>query len=190
MIMKQQNRHGSPEGFDIDYYILLDVRNEAAVAGLAVKDFRTYYYNNRAYTTLYKQISKDRSLEEYCVRMQQSANNKLIALGIFLLLVVVCLAGYYILYLRHRLHYRYNMEQVFEINQSIFSVAQPGDEEESNVAEDILKKLSEEMNELFPIADMALALYDEKPHLCIIFSVKKERTKICVTGWNAVLKRN
>ena len=117
------------QGFDTDYYILLDVRNEAAVAGLAVKDFRTYYYNNRAYTTLYKQISKDRSLEEYCVRMQQSANNKLIALGIFLLLVVVCLAGYYILYLRHRLHYRYNMEQVFEINQSIFSVAQPGDEE-------------------------------------------------------------
>ena len=67
MIMKQQNRHGWPEGFDTDYYILLDVRNEAGVSGLAVKDFRTYYYNNRAYTTLYKQISKDRSLEEYIV---------------------------------------------------------------------------------------------------------------------------
>lgn len=168
------------QGFDTDYYILLDVRNEAAVAGLAVKDFRTYYYNNRAYTTLYKQISKDRSLEEYCVRMQQSANNKLIALGIFLLLVVVCLAGYYILYLRHRLHYRYNMEQVFEINQSIFSVAQPGDEEESNVAEDILKKLSEEMNELFPIADMALALYDEETSsLHYIFGEEGENEDLC-----------
>lgn len=150
------------QGFNTDYYILLDVRNEAAVAGLAVKDFRTYYYNNRAYATLYKQVSKDRSLEEYCVRMQQSANNKLIALGIFVLLVVACLAGYYILYLRHRLHYRYNMEQVFEINQSIFSVAQPQEEEETSLAESILAKLSDEMNELVPVAAMTLALYDEE----------------------------
>ena len=28
--------------FDTDYFILLDVRNEAAVASLAVKDFRCY----------------------------------------------------------------------------------------------------------------------------------------------------
>lgn len=150
------------QGFNTDYYILLDVRNEAAVAGLAVKDFRTYYYNNRAYATLYKQVSKDRSLEEYCVRMQQSANNKLIALGIFVLLVVACLAGYYILYLRHRLHYRYNMEQVFEINQSIFSVSQPQEEDETSLAESILAKLSDEMNELVPVAAMTLALYDEE----------------------------
>lgn len=150
------------QGFNTDYYILLDVRNEAAVAGLAIKDFRTYYYNNRAYATLYKQVSKDRSLEEYCVRMQQSANNKLIALGIFVLLVVACLAGYYILYLRHRLHYRYNMEQVFEINQSIFSVSQPQEEDETSLAESILAKLSDEMNELVPVAAMTLALYDEE----------------------------
>lgn len=129
---------------------------------MAVKDFRTYYYNNRAYATLYKQVSKDRSLEEYCVRMQQSANNKLIALGIFVLLVVACLAGYYILYLRHRLHYRYNMEQVFEINQSIFSVSQPQEEDETSLAESILAKLSDEMNELVPVAAMTLALYDEE----------------------------
>lgn len=168
------------QGFVTDYYILLDVRNEAAVAGLAVKDFRTYYYNNRAYATLYKQISKDRSLEEYCVRMQQSANNKLIALAIFILLVGGCLAGYYILYLRHRLHYRYNMEQVFEINQSIFSVAQPREEEEANLAENILEKLSGEMNELVPVADMALALYDEETSaLHYIFGEESENEDVC-----------
>ena len=168
------------QGFATDYYILLDVRNEAAVAGLAVKDFRTYYYNNRAYATLYKQISKDRSLEEYCVRMQQSANNKLIALAIFVLLVVVCLAGYYILYLRHRLHYRYNMEQVFEINQSIFSVAQPSEDEETDLAGNILEKLSGEMNELIPVADMALALYDEETSaLHYILGETDEDEEVC-----------
>lgn len=149
------------QGFNTDYYILLDVRNEAAVAGLAVKDFRIYYYNNRAYATLYKQLGKDRSLEQYCERMQQSANNKIIALVIIVLLAGVCLVGYYMLYLRHRLRYRYNMELVFEINRSVFAAAQPS-EEETDVARTVLGRLSTEMNELISVEDMALAIYDEE----------------------------
>ena len=97
------------QSFDTDYFILLDVRNEAAVASLAVKDFRKYRYNNAAYAALYKRLSKDNSLEEYCLQMQRSASNKRIALSLFVLLVCGCLVAYYALYLRHRLHYRYNM---------------------------------------------------------------------------------
>ena len=59
------------EGFDTDYYILLDVRNEAAVAYLALGDLDAYRYNNNAYTALYKQISVDESLEAYCVQMEK-----------------------------------------------------------------------------------------------------------------------
>ena len=147
--------------FDTDYYILLDVRNEAAVAALAVKDFHTYYYNNLAYTSLYKQISKDRSLEDYCVQMRQSASNKVIALALLVVLAVVCLVGYYILYLRHRLHYRYNMEQAFTINRAIFSSVHldAGGEIEADV---LLSRLSAELNELFPVSALGLALYDEE----------------------------
>lgn len=147
--------------FDTDYYILLDVRNEAAVAALAVKDFYTYYYNNQAYTVLYKQLSKDRTLEAYCVQMRQSANNKLIALVLLILLVFVCLIGYYWLYWRHRLRYRYNMEQVFVINQAIFASVRLTDE--GNIVPDVLlKRLADELNELFPIANLGLAFFDEE----------------------------
>ena len=146
--------------FDTDYYILLDVRNEAAVAALAVKDFHTYYYNNLAYTALYKQISKDRSLEAYCVQMRQSANNKLIALVLLVLLVFGCLIGYYWLYWRHRLRYRYNMEQVFVINQAIFSSLRLTEEGEI-MSDVLLAKLADELNELFPVSDMGLAFFDE-----------------------------
>ncbi|MFR7465275.1 MAG: DUF5113 domain-containing protein [Phocaeicola vulgatus] len=69
------NRH-----FDTDYYALLDVRNEAAVAFLALGNLETYRYNNNAYTALYKQISEDTSLEQYCRQMQLSANNKTVAI--------------------------------------------------------------------------------------------------------------
>lgn len=147
--------------FDTDYYILLDVRNESAVAALAVKDFPTYYYNNLAYTSLYKQISKDRSLEQYCVQMRQSANNKIIALVLLVLLVVACLVGYYLLYWRKRVHYRYNMEQVFVINQGIVSsVRLNGDGE--IMSEVLFSRLIDELNELFPVSALGLALFDEE----------------------------
>lgn len=149
--------------FDTDYYILLDVRNEAAVASLAIKDFKTYQYNNAAYTTLYKQISEDTSLGKYCARMQQSANNKQIALALFLLAVVVALVGYYLLYLRHRLHYRYNMEQVFTINGVIFATSTASDDEEG-LPQRLMESMFDEMNELMPIGGMALAVFDEETH--------------------------
>ena len=147
--------------FDTDYYILLDVRNEAAVAALAVKDFYVYHYNNQAYTALYKQISKDRSLEAYCVQMRQSANNKLIALVLLVLLVFVCLIGYYWLYWRHRLRYRYNMEQVFVINQAIFASVRLTDE--GDIMPDVLlTELGDELNELFPVSNLGMAFFDEE----------------------------
>lgn len=160
--------------FNTDYYILLDVRNEAAVAGLAVKDFRIYFYNNTAYAVLYKQISQDHSLEYYCRQMQQSASNKMIAIALFILLVIGSLVGYYLLYLRHRLHYRYNMEQVFTINKAVFSAVQPIEQENWNISEILSGRFFIELNELIPISDMALAVYDEDTSK-LIFTFRKEQ---------------
>ena len=147
------------QDFETDYYILLDVRNETAVAALAIKDFRLYYYNNMAYSVLYKQISKDRSIDLYCEQMQQSANNKIIALALFVFLVVACIIGYYFLYLRHRLHYRYSMEQVFVVNKALLTVSQTGKNE--GLAASLLECLYTELNELLPVEDLSLAIYDE-----------------------------
>ena len=93
------------------------------MAYLALGDLDAYRYNNQAYTSLYKQISVDVSLEDYCTRMQLSANNKIVAIMLCVALVVLLLVGYYALYLRHRLMYRYGLEQVLEINRR--ALAQP-----------------------------------------------------------------
>lgn len=151
--------------FDTDYYILLDVRNEAAVASLAVKDFRRYRYNNTAYTSLYKLLSEDNSLELYCKRMQQSANNKLIALAIFVLLVIGGTITYYWLYIRRQLHYRYNMEQVFSINKALFRASSVSEKESPlEIAQGVVDGIFNEMHELVPLSNLALAVYNEETH--------------------------
>lgn len=150
-------------GFDTDYYILLDVRNEAAVASLAVKDFRRYRYNNAAYTTLYKLLSEDNSLDYYCKQMQQSANNKLIALAIFLLLVLGGIVAYYLLYIRKQLRYRYNMEQVFAVNNALFLASAEAEKEPvSSIPHILVNGVFNELNELIPLTNLALMVYNEE----------------------------
>lgn len=148
--------------FDTDYYILLDVRNEAAVASLAIKDFRRYRYNNTAYTSLYKLLSEDNSLEDYCKQMQLSANNRLIALAIFLLLVVGGIIAYYLLYIRKQLHYRYNMEQVFTINSALFQASSAAEKEPAvDIPQALVDRIFNEMNELVPLSNLALLVHNE-----------------------------
>ena len=94
-----------------NYNVILDIRNESAVAALALHEWQLYHYNNRIYTQLYKEMSADNTLADYCRMMQQSQTNKRIA--VILLIIVLCsiLPAYYLLYYRHRLYYRFLMER-------------------------------------------------------------------------------
>ncbi len=148
-------------GFDTDYFILLDVRNEIAVACLAVKDFDQYDYNNLAYTSLYRQVSEDKSLEGFCVKMQRSATNKSVALTLFIFLVLGCLVAYYILYWRRRLHYWYNLEQVFTINRAAFSATANSGQKFGEVRQGLVEGIFNELNELVPIENLVLAVKEE-----------------------------
>lgn len=75
-----------------DYHTILDVRNELAVANLALRRWNDYRYNNRIYNDLYKLISEDRSLIDFCNRMQRYNSNISVAILICVLLVVGYLA--------------------------------------------------------------------------------------------------
>ena len=79
--------------FATDYHTILDVRNELAVANLALHRLDEYRYNNRIYNDLYKLVTEDRSLIDYCNRMQRYYSNTSVAVLICLLLV----AGYFVI---------------------------------------------------------------------------------------------
>ena len=93
------------------YHIILDIRNESAVAALALHQWQLYSYNNRIYTQLFKEMSADNSLGDYCRAMQQSQTNKTIAVILLVLLLLAIVPAYYLLYYRHRLYDRFLRER-------------------------------------------------------------------------------
>ena len=94
-----------------NYNLILDVRNESAVAALALHEWQLYNYNNRIYTQLFKELSADNTLPAYCRQMQQSQTDRTIALILLLLVLIAIVPAYYFLYLRHRLYERYYAER-------------------------------------------------------------------------------
>ena len=78
------------DSLSTNYNIILDIRNESAVAALALHEWNLYYYNNRIYTQLFKEMSADKTLDDYCRKMQQSETNKRIAI-LILVLFLVCI---------------------------------------------------------------------------------------------------
>lgn len=77
-------------GVKLNYDIILVMRNELAVAALALHKWQLYGYNNRIFTQLFKELSADSTLDDYCRKMQQSSVNKQIAI-ILLVLLFLCI---------------------------------------------------------------------------------------------------
>lgn len=102
---------------DVDYGILLSLRDECAVAALALHDWQLYHYNNKVYTQLYKEVSTDRNLAEYCRIMQRAELNKNVAIVILIILLIIIILAYYFLYYRHVLYSRACVDRVRRINE-------------------------------------------------------------------------
>ena len=165
------------ELFDSDYHVILDIRNEAAVAFLALKQLDAYSYNNSAFTDLYKLQGEDQTLEAYCRQLERSNTNKTVGIILCFVLLVVSLVGYYFLYMRKRLQNRLNLEQVLEINQKVFaaSLVRPQEQEDAEALqreESTLKEIPQRIvdeafgsvNELLAIDRMGIAVYNETTH--------------------------
>ena len=100
------------DSIDLNYNIILSLRNEIAVAALALHDWPLYHYNNKLYTQLFREKSTDRSLSTYVANMQKTELNKKIAVTLLVLLLLLIFPAYYLLYYRHVLRHRRNVELV------------------------------------------------------------------------------
>jgi Osmosensitive K+ channel histidine kinase len=145
---------------DTDYYVILDIRNEAAVAFLALKQWDNYQYNNTAYSRLYKLVSEDYSLEEYCRNLEHSTNNKVVAVILFILILIVFFIGYYLLYIRKRLINRWNLEQVLEINKQVLNSTLTS----NDIPRSIVDNCFDGINELLTIDMLSIGVYNEDSH--------------------------
>lgn len=121
----------------INYNTILAIRNESAVAALALHRWDLYNYNNKVYTQLFREWSADNTLDSYCRMMQQSETNKTVSIIIMVILLVMIFPLYYLVYYRHRLYYRFCVEHINSINNILLSDVS---------AENKLKMIDEEWN--------------------------------------------
>lgn len=110
-----------------NYNIVLDMRNEVAVAALALHRWTLYDYNNKVYTQLFKEVSADNTLADYCRMMQSSQTNKNIAIILLVLVLISILPAYYFIYYRHRLYYRFCVERIKNINEILLDNITPAE---------------------------------------------------------------
>ena len=155
------------EHFDTDYHVILDVRNEAAVAALALKDWDMYQYNNTAYTYLYKLLSRDTSLEKYCVKMEHSSDNRVVSIMLCVGLLFVFLVGYYWLYFRHRMLYRFNLEQILQVSRQMLHTSMTSVEAGNDwqtVWKNLLREAFDDMNDWLPLHTWGITVCREEQH--------------------------
>ena len=110
--------------FRTDYHIILDIRNEAAIAALALKQFDIYYYNNEIYTRLYKLMAQDTTLEKYCNDIKAANTNKQTILLLATVLFVFGLIVYFMVYYHNHILTTFNLRQILEVNRRIFNLEQ------------------------------------------------------------------
>ena len=95
-----------------NYNLILDIRNESAVAALALHQWQLYNYNNRIYTQLFKELSADNTLADYCRKMQQTKTNRMIAVVLLIMALLAIFPAYYFYYLRPRINARFKAERL------------------------------------------------------------------------------
>lgn len=104
-----------------DYSIILDIRNESAVAALALHQWTLYDRNNKVYTKLFRERSTDNTLPEYVRTMQSSENSKTVAVILLFLLLLQLPIAYYLIYYRHVVTYRFAVDRIRDINLLLLS---------------------------------------------------------------------
>lgn len=104
-----------------DYDVILRIRNESAIAALALHEWDLYNYNDEVYTKLFRERSADSTLPEYVSVMQNSENNKNVAIIMLVFLFFMIFPAYYILYYRHRIYYNLCVDSIDTINRILLS---------------------------------------------------------------------
>lgn len=123
------------DSVDTDYNVILDIRNETAVAALALHEWQLYRYNNDIYTRLFQELSTDNTIGAYCHTIERQQTNKNVMIGILLLLLIMIIPAYYFLYYRKRLRVKREALKVKMLE--IESIKKQENQEKQHIRHDI-----------------------------------------------------
>ena len=112
------------QGYQLDYDLIIGIRNEVAIAALSLNRNALYHYNTEVFTRLYKLMSTDPTLEDFCNDIRTANQNKkttVILLGMLLFLVI---AVYLFLYYRNNQLFIFNLRQFIQLNNQVFTASE------------------------------------------------------------------
>ncbi len=104
------------DSLDVNYNIILDLRNETAVAALALHQWDVYNYNNDIYIQLFRELSADRNLAGYVRQMKRASDTKNVAIIVLVILLMGLGPAYYIFYYRYKIAFRALVDRINKVN--------------------------------------------------------------------------
>ena len=125
-------------GIDTDYELIISIRNETAIAALAVNRNALYHYNSEVFTRLYRLMSTDPTLEEYCNDIKSANRNKKTIVILLGIMIVFMLATYFFLHYRHHQLFIFNLRQFMQLNHHVFT----------DSAQDMLKVFHQDLSDM------------------------------------------
>ncbi len=141
------------------YYNILDIRNEVAVASLAVDKWDSYSYNNNIYATLYRLVHEDRYITDYYTTIQQVVTHYEVVIAFACLLILLLLVYYLITFVRHNVIEKTNERLVLEMNKRLLDVTtRNGRRTVHELAQDIVDELYDCLGETMRMKHISIML--------------------------------
>ncbi|MDE5550330.1 MAG: DUF5113 domain-containing protein, partial [Bacteroidaceae bacterium] len=109
---------------DLDYELIIRLRNEVAIAALSLPRNSLYRYNSEVLTRLYKLTSTNPTLEEYCNNIRLANQNKKTAVILLGVLMLFVLLFYFFLHYRTSQLFIFNLRQFIHLNKSVFTATE------------------------------------------------------------------
>ena len=166
------------------YFNLLDIRNETAVAALALNRWDVYRYNNSIYTQLYRLVHEDSNLVKHYEQMRSVANYRKAAVAICVALLIVLLITSIVMYMRRVLLTRMNTRMLLQVNARLLQVTRGGRDTVPHLAANIAREIFEGTHEYLRVKSVVVFLeYDDNRQLSSVPYDADERTAIFLQEW-------
>ncbi|MBR5813878.1 MAG: DUF5113 domain-containing protein [Bacteroidaceae bacterium] len=143
------------------YYNIMDVRNELAVASLALQQWASYRYNNYVYTTLYRLVHEDKGISERYVEAKAALNYKSAAVAFLMFAILILLLYIAVSYVRHSIIRRNNERMLLKVNERVLQAATGTERTEAqSLLQTIVDEIYESIGENMRMERVAMLLKD------------------------------
>ena len=145
---------------EIVYYNMLDVRNEVAVALLALQRWGDYRYNNNAYTSLHRLVHEDKNLATYYSHLRRTVNARQVTVVLTVALLILLVGALMLYYFRQSVMNRINLYSALEVNRCLLNAVDGKRLDANNLVELFATELHTALGEMMRVTAVRVAFND------------------------------